>query len=275
MWIFKVITDRYCKKILDTYQSQADEKTYKGKEAELLIQRNEFARCLVKTIASIDVKSKENCSNYFKQVSDEINSVLKQVKIAVKEYNEEFKTEFTTDLYESFFTPSLASFINVIFELFQKCPSIITHLMDESLFSNSRDVPWVYQLSFVLYEYILDKELEFSINKSNRDIFDTKKQLVLKYVQKASDLYLHYEKEDFFTYYNLVNDLLLSMSSEEDDIQKRRNQDSSSNNMYSYFTKSFYSASEKLMGKGQLGQKIDFLIEEFNDRSVNRRPLYS
>ncbi|HAT8227326.1 TPA: Dot/Icm T4SS effector Lem24, partial [Legionella pneumophila] len=107
MWIFKDITDRYCKKILDSYQLQADEKTYKGKEAELLIQRNELARCLIKTISLMEVKTQEDYANYFKRVSDEINSALQAAKNAVKEYNEEKNTDFTTDLYESFFTYSL------------------------------------------------------------------------------------------------------------------------------------------------------------------------
>ncbi|AOW59156.1 Dot/Icm T4SS effector Lem24 [Legionella pneumophila] len=275
MWIFKDITDRYYKKILDSYQLQADEKTYKGKEAELLIQRNELARCLIKTISLMEVKTQEDYANYFKRVSDEINSALQAAKNAVKEYNEEHNTDFTTDLYESFFTYSLSNFIEVVSDLFQKSPSIITNIMDESLFCNNRSVPWVYQLSFVFYDYILDKEFEFITTKSSRDIFDAKKQLVLKYIQKAADLYPRYEKEDFSDCHEMVNILLLSMRSEENNLQKRRNQDSSTSYMYSYFTQTLYNASGKLMGKGQLGQKIDLLIEEFNERVVNKTPLYT
>lgn len=147
--------------------------------------------------------------------------------------------------------------------------------MDESLFCNNRNVPWVYQFSFVFYDYILDKEYEFITAKASRDIFDAKKQLVLKYIQKAADLYPRYEKGEFSDCHEMVNILLLSMRSEENNLQKRRNQDSSTNSMYSYFTQTLYNASGKLMGKGQLGQKIDLLIEEFNERAMNKGPSYT
>ena len=83
MCIFKDITNRYCEKILDAYQLQSDEKTYKGKEAGLLIQRNDFARCLVKRIKTIEVKDNDYI-NYFKEITNEINSALKEVANAVQ-----------------------------------------------------------------------------------------------------------------------------------------------------------------------------------------------
>ncbi|OEH45087.1 hypothetical protein lpari_03938 [Legionella parisiensis] len=103
MGIFKDITHRYCQKILDAYQAQADEKTYKGKEAELLIQRNEFAKCLIKKIKEIEVED-DDYSTYFECILKEIESLSKETVNAVKEYNKEYSTTFTTDLYESFFT---------------------------------------------------------------------------------------------------------------------------------------------------------------------------
>ncbi|MBI2785046.1 MAG: hypothetical protein HYX60_01535, partial [Legionella longbeachae] len=72
MWIFKLITDCYCKKILDAYQKQADEKTYKGKEAKLLIFRNHSAEGLIESIKKIENRSYEDYSTYFKQVSNAI-----------------------------------------------------------------------------------------------------------------------------------------------------------------------------------------------------------
>ena len=79
----------------------------------------------------------------------------------------------------------MIGFINALCDLYQKSPSIISQT-DESLFNNNRNIPWVYQFSFVLYEYILEKELDIVINKIDRDIFDTKKQLILKYIRKGS-----------------------------------------------------------------------------------------
>ena len=40
--------------------------------------------------------------------------------------------------------------------------------------------------------------------------------------------------------------------------------------MYSYITQSLYKASGKLIGKNQFGQKIDFLIREFNERAMTK-----
>ncbi len=272
MWIFKVITDRYCKKILDAYQLLADEKTYKGKEAGLLIMRNDSARSLVEIIKKIDVRTNDY-DDYFKQVLQEIDLALKHVTDHVRGHNRLFNTEFTTDLYEIFFTTNLIAFMNELNNLFQKSPSLITSIQDESSFNNNRNVLWVYQFSYVLFEYILEKEFDLIINKSSRDIFDTKKQLVLKYIQSAADLYLRFEKENDAEYKELMNILLQGLRSQEHDIQQRRSQESNSSNMYSYFTQTLYKASEKIMGKGQLGQQIDFLITEFNERSMSNRSI--
>jgi len=175
MYIFKDITKRYCEKILEAYQLQADEKSYKGKEAGLLVHRNDFAESLIKQINTLEVKGNDY-SDYFEQILKEIESTLKEVINVIKEYNRENNTSFTTDLYESFFTSSLINFIKSLNDLFQNSPSLITEIDDKSLFNNNRTVPWVYQYSFILYEYILEKEFDIATNKVDRDIFDTKKR---------------------------------------------------------------------------------------------------
>lgn len=269
MGIFKDITHRYCQKILDAYQVQADEKTYKGKEADLLIQRNEFAKCLIKKIKEIDLED-DDYSTYFEQILKEIESISKEVVTAVKEYNKENSTTFTTDLYESFFTSSLINFINALKELVQNSPSLITDIKDASFFGNNRHVPWINQFSFILYEYILEKEFDLATSKVERDIFDTKKQLILKYVQNAGNLYSQFKKDESNTeYQELMKVLLTSMSSEEKSIQRRKSDENNTGYM-SYFSQTFYKASEKIIGKNQLGQKIEFLIKEFNERSVSK-----
>ncbi len=269
MCIFKDITDRYCQKILDTYQLQANEKTYKGKEAGLLMQRNEFAQCLIKKIKEIEVKDND-CTDYFEEILNEINSVLKEVKTAVTKYNKEFDTAFTTDLYENFFTASLINFINALRDLSQNSPSLITQIKDKSFFSNNRDIPWIYQFSFVLYEYILEKEFDIAINKVDRDIFDAKKRLILKYIQNAGNLYSRFENEDDTEYKELMKVLLNSMRSEEKSIQQRKPEENNTSYMYSYFSQTFYKASEKIIGKNQLGQKIELLIGAFNERIMSK-----
>ncbi|WP_131795426.1 hypothetical protein [Fluoribacter gormanii] len=262
MGIFKDMTDRYCQKILETYQTQADEKTYKGKEAELLVQRNDFAKCLITKIKEIDVNDNDYL-DYFERILKEINLNLKEVKAAVKEYNKECKTEFTTDLYESFFNSSLINFINALRNLFESSPSLITDIKDKSLFSNERGVPWVCQFSFVLYEYILEREFDIAVTKADRDIFDAKKQLIFKYIQSVGDLCSRV-KEDDVSYQELMKALLKSMRSEEQKIQRRQ----SEGNTTSYnFMAYLYKASEQIVGKNQLGQKIELLMSEFDGRA--------
>lgn len=268
MGIFKDITHRYCQKILAAYQLQADEKTYKGKEAQLLIQRNEFAKCLIKKIKEIEVED-DDYTAYFEKILKEIESISKEVVIAVKEYNKENSTAFTTDLYETFFTSSLNNFINALNDLVQNTPSPITDIKDASLFSNNRNVPWVNQFSFILYEYILEKEFDIATNKVERDIFDIKKRLILKYIQNAGNLYRRFENEDDTEYQEVMKVLLTSMSSEEKGIQRRKPEENNTSYM-SYFSQTFYKASEKIIGKNQLGQKIEFLTREFNERTAKK-----
>lgn len=275
MWIFKKITDSYCSKILNAYQSQADEKMYTGKEAELLILRNDYARCLVESIKKIKITPEQEGINYFKLVLEEINLSLKNVSEEVIEHNNQNKTAFTTDLYQTFFTPSMISFINILENLFQTSPPIIANLKDESLFCNNRNVPWIYQFSFVIYDYILEKELDLMLTQSNRDIFNAKKLLGIKYVQSAADLHSLYESKNDNEYKNLMNILLKGMCSEEQDLQQRKTPDNTAPNVYAYFTQSFYKASEQIMGKGQLGLLIDYLIKEFNERSLVNQPTIS
>lgn len=265
------MTHRYCQKILDAYQLQADEKTYKGKEAELLIQRNEFARCLIKKIKEIDIDG-DNYTAYFERILKEIESISKEVVTAVKEYNKEHSTTFTTDLYETFFTSSLNNFINALNDLAQNSPSLITNIKDVSLFKNNRTVPWVNQFSFVLYEYILEKEFDIATNKVERDIFDIKKRLILKYVENAGNLYSRFEDEGDTEYQELMKLLLTSMSSDEKSIQRRKSDENNTGYM-SYLSQTFYKASEKIIGKNQLGQKIEFLAKEFNERAVGSKGL--
>lgn len=273
------MTIRYCEKILNSYQSQADEKTYIGKEAELLIQRNDCARCLIIAITKIEVKSKDY-SKYFQDILHEINLAFTIVSKSVIEYNSEKKTAFTPDLYEGLFTASLTNFINAISDLVQKTPAIITDITDQALFSNNRNAPWFYQFSFVLYEYILEREFDIAVSKI-RDIFDTKKQLILKYIQNAAALYSRFEEnENNSEYKDLMKALLQKMYAEEQNIQCRKPEDDSSNNTYSaYFTKTFaqtfYKASERIVGKSQLGQKIESLIKEFNERTATTAPMYN
>ncbi|MBI2785622.1 MAG: hypothetical protein HYX60_04660, partial [Legionella longbeachae] len=107
------------------------------------------------------------------------------------------------------------------------------------------------------------------------DIFDTKKQLVLKYMKQAVELYSKCDNEDDVQYKEQMSTLLQSMRSQEHDVQQRRTQENNTNSMYSYFSKTFYKASEKLMGKGQLGQIVDFLIKEFNERSTTKGLVYN
>lgn len=274
MWIFKYITDKYCKKIFDAYQSQANKKTYLGIEAELLITRNDFARAVVALISRIEVNNSEDSLNYFNQVTGIIYGTLKDVKEAVSEHNKEFNTEFTADLYDVFFTSSLITFIEELKDLIQKSPLIIINLMDESLFCNDRNVPWVYQFSFVLYDYILEKELDFLINQSARDIFDKKKELVVEHINSAVALFSRFNNENDIEYKSLMNILLQAMRVREHDIQQRRIPEvNSTNNMFAYFTQTYHKASEKIMGKGQLGQVIDILIKEFEERSLSNQPM--
>jgi hypothetical protein len=272
MWIFKKITESYFSKLLNAYQSQADEKMYTGKEAELLILRNDYARCLVESIKKIKITPEQEGINYFKLVIEEINQSLKNVSEEVIEHNNQNNTAFTTDLYQTFFTPSLISFINIVDNLYQTSPPIIANLKDESLFCNNRNVPWIYQFSFVIYDYILEKELDLMLNKSDRDIFNAKKLLGIKYVQSAAELHSLYEGKNDNEYRKLMNILLKGMSSEEQDLQQRKTPDNTAPNMYSYFTQSFYKASEQIMGKGQLGLLIDNLIKEYNERSLINQP---
>ncbi|CAM2852440.1 Uncharacterised protein [Legionella steigerwaltii] len=268
MSIFKDITYRYCKKILDAYQVKADEKTYKGKEAELLIQRNELARGLIESIKEIEVNEGDH-TKYFDQVLNTITAKLKEVETAVSEYNKKFKTSFTTDLYETFFTASLISFIKALNTLVQNSPVVILNIEDKSLFSNKKDSPWFYYFSFVLYEYILEKELDFATNKTDRDIFDAKKGLILKYILNAGNLYTRFaEDESNAEYKELMKVLLKSMDSDEKDIQRRKTEETNaSSSLYSYFAPSFHKASEKLVGRNQLGQKLELLIKDFNEKS--------
>lgn len=273
MGIFKEIAIRYCEKIYDAYQQQADEKTYTGKEAELLIERNEYARCLIETLKTKEIMD-DDYGSYFQQLLNEINTALEQVTTTVSEHNSKHGTAFTTDLYETFFTSSLKSFINALNNLYQQSPEIIKSIKDPSLFSNNRSQPWVYQSSFVLYEYILEKEFELATNKSSRDIFDTKIQLILKFIQNAGSLYTRYNNDESgVEYKELMKMLLLNMRTEENDIQRRKSQQNNSSSMYSYFSQTFYRASETIMGKSQLGEKIDLLLKEFNERATSKMML--
>ncbi|MCW8409301.1 hypothetical protein OQJ13_09980 [Legionella sp. PATHC035] len=268
MCIFKDITHRYCQKILDAYQAQVDEKTYKGKEAELLIQRNEIARDLVTAIKEIEFEN--DYVKYFDQVLNTINAKLKEATSAVLEYNKKYKTSFTTDLYETFFTASLISFINALSDLVQSSPQIIVNIKDESLFTSKKDAPWFYHFSSVLYEYILDKEFEFATTNIDRDIFDAKKTLILKYIQNAGNLFSRYENENEREYQELMKVLLNSLCSEEKDIQRRKTEEPNSGYVYAYLSQSFYKASEKIIGKNQLGQKIELLTKEFSEKSTGK-----
>ncbi|QMT61567.1 hypothetical protein [Legionella sp. PC997] len=263
MGIFKDMTDRYCQKILETYQTQADEKTYKGKEAELLVQRNDFAKCLVKKIKEIEVKDNDYLA-YFDLILKEIHLHRKEVKAAVKEYNKENKTEFTLDLYESLFHIGLVNFINALRNLFENSPTLITDIKekDKLLFSNTRGVPWALQFSAVLYEYILEREFDMAINKADRDIFDAKKQMILRYIKNVEDLCSRV-KEDDTSYSELMKALLKNMQMEEQKIQRRQEDNGSGYSVMSYF----YKASEKIVGKNQLGQKIALLVSEFDERA--------
>lgn len=275
MSIFTEITIRSCEKILAKYELQADEQTYKGKEAGLLIQRNETARCLIILIKNLKVKDGDY-SEYFKQILLHIDSTLNEVKKIVQEYNSEKKTDFTTDLYESFFTPTLKSFITSLSDLYQKSPAFITQIEDESLFRNSRKTPWIYQFSYILYEYILEREFEIAMDKTGRDVFDEKKQLIFHYLKNAVSLDEKFKSEknneDDPQYKEHVKSLLLSMQREEQTVQQRKTETTSTtNSMFGYFNQSLYpalyKASEKIMGKSQLGQKIDLLLSEYNERN--------
>ena len=265
---FKELTIYYCEKILANYRTQADEKTYTGKEAELLVQRNDFARCVIKGIKGLEI-TEHDYSKYFKKILEDINSTLNEVKKTVEEYNSEHKTAFTSDLYETLFTTGLISFINAVSDLFQNSPTIITSIENELLFNNNRTVPWIYQFSFILYEYILEREFEIAINKTTRDIFDTKKQLILKYIKNAASLYSRFDDRNNAEYIELMKGLLQQMRSEEQGVQQRKTEISNaSSTVFSYFAPSLYKASERIIGKSQLGQKIDFLIFEFTERAV-------
>ncbi|VEH31574.1 hypothetical protein [Legionella sainthelensi] len=165
----------------------------------------------------------------------------------------------------------MKNFINALSELYQKSPEIIKSIQDNSSFNKNRSIPWIYQFSFVLYEYILEKEFELATNKNSRDIFDTKIQLILKYVQNAASLYSRFENNEHDSEYKeLMKMLLQRMQTDENDIQRRKSQQSNTSSVYSYFSQTFYKASETIMGKSQLGETIDFLIKEFNERSMTK-----
>lgn len=95
--------------------------------------------------------------------------------------------------------------------------------------------------------------------------------MILKYVQNAASLYSRFENnENNSEYKELMKMLLQRMQTDENDIQQRKSQQSNTSSVYSYFSQTFYKASETLMGKSQLGEKIDFLIKEFGERSMTR-----
>jgi hypothetical protein len=265
MSIFKTITENYCKKILENYQKKVDEMTLKGKEAKLLIQRNDFAGHLIEAIRKIEVKDSDY-SSYFKQISKETSKSLKDVSAVVIEFNRAHKTAFTTDLFESYFISSLTNYINALENLAKNTPDVIIELQDESLFRNSREVPWFYQFSFVLYEYILQREFEIATNEAQRDIFDTKKQMILKFIQNAASLYSRFDDENNEQYKDLMKILLQNMRAEEHKIQQRASEEHNSSSVYSFFSATLYSTTEKLIGKNQLKQKIDTLVTEFDER---------
>lgn len=269
MSIFKDITHRYCKKIWDAYKTQADDKTYKGKEATLLIKRNEFARDLVRTIQQIEVTDNDYAT-YFDQVLNEINSALKKVAEAVDAYNKEHKTTFTADLYETLYTPALISFINALSNLVKNSPPTIVTIKDKTLFNQNRDAPFIYYFTSVLYEYILDKEFDFATTKVDRDIFDAKKSLILKYVQNAGALFTRFEEDESNAeYQELMQALLNSMTSDEKVIQRRKTEEPSPSYM-SLLSQTFYKASEKIVGTSQLGQKMELLTKQFGEKAKSK-----
>lgn len=274
MGIFKEITEHYCQKILDTYLEETGKKLYPGHEAELVVQRNDFAKCFIKEIKEIEIKG-DDYLHYFDQIIKDANAALKKVKEAVAEHNRELKKEFTTDLYESFFTVSLINFINAVRELYKRSEALTTEIKDPSEFCDKREIPWINQFSYVLYQYILNKEFDIATKKVERDIFNAKKEMILKYIHNAFSLYQRFEKkEDNEEYQKLMKLLLSSMVSEEKGIQRRKSDENSSGYM-SYLSHSFYKASEKIIGKNLLGQKIDFLVTEFNERVATSGLAYT
>lgn len=266
MSIFKAITICYCEKIFNLYKQQTGEKLYTGYEAELVVQRNEFARCLIAEIKKINVNDNDYPA-YFKKVLETIDSTLREVKVAVAEYNKENKTKFTTDLFESSLTPNLISYVTMLENLFRNSPEFVKNIADESLFTSSRDIPWVNQFSFILYEYILEKEFEIITDKIGRDIFDSKIQLIQKYIGRAAAIATDYKDEKDEKYQDLMKMLLKSMCSEEHGLQYRTTEPSSPNSStLTALTSLWYKTSEKVIGKSILGQKIETLIQEFNER---------
>lgn len=272
MWIFKKITDFYCNKILETYRTQADEKMYQGKEAELLVQRNEFARCLVESIQKIEIAPENTNDSYFTQILEIINTSSKDVAEVVQEHNNQHRTQFTADLYQSFFAPGLLTMISVLQNLFQSSPPNLANLMDDSLFKDNKNVPWIYQFASVIYYYIIEKEYELMINKSDRDIFDGKKSLGIKYVTSVTELYSHYKDENDNDYKTLMASLLKGMSAEENDLQQRKSSAENASG-YTFFTFSLYQTTKQMLVKSQLGLIIEKLITEFSERSLLNQPI--
>ncbi|KTC91173.1 hypothetical protein OQJ18_13965 [Fluoribacter dumoffii] len=262
MCIFKDITNVYCQKILDAYQTQVDEKTYTGKEAELIVKRNNFARDLIKTIKETEVTD-DDYAAYFEKILAAIDATLKKVSKAVAEFNKENKTAFTTDLYETCFNFGLNSFINALSNLVQSSPPLIVNIKDKSLFSNKKDSPWFYYSAFILYEYILEREFDIATQKMTRDIFDAKKNIIFEHIKETAELYSHSNNEGDTHYQSVVKILLEGLKSKEKEVQKRENS--------GYFYCAFYKASEMIKGPNQLGEKISHLLEEFEKRTSGKK----
>lgn len=267
MWIFKYLTECYCKKILDVYLSRANDQTYKGIEFPLFDIRNKSALNLIETISQIQVNGEADFAQYFKRVTELISTSLSEVSKAVNQFNLEHKTNFTTDLFEHFFSSSLTRFISSLNEIVKQSPIFINDI-DEALYLDDRDTPWICHFSFVLYQYILEKEFALIVQKSDRDIFDKKKLLVLQCITQAADIYTNLTNEDDDKYKEQMNTLLQSMRTKEHDLQQRRTSEPAPFHSLSYWTQTLHKAHEKIRGKGTLGKLIEQLIEEFSERNA-------
>lgn len=277
MCIFKNITYRYCEKIFKEFIARTNKNRYFGEEAELVITRREYARHLIEKIQTIEV-NESGYAEYFRHIANEIKLSTEGITNEVQEFNRTNNTDYTTDLFGSFLIPTLNKFMDVLHVFFQHTPVTINQHKHAISFNNNREVPWIFQFCYVLYEYILDKELDILFNQSTRDIFDTKKNLIIKNIQSAVDLYSCYKNESHEKYIELMMILLKGMRSEEQTIQQRKPNERSTNTLFSYATsyatKTLYKASETLIGKNLLSQKIDFLIEEFQQRAIIKGAMY-
>lgn len=258
MLIFQHYCKLYCERILTAYLHASDNKYYLGKEAPLLLERNKLAMALIEEFHSL-----EGDVPYFDKLILHINHVLTQANKLVADYNNRHNATFTLDLFQSFFIEKLRFFIkNVVEDLYFQNPEYIQKLTHEDFSPFEHENPlWLLEAIKLLHNYILEKEFNLLVSNASRDIFDQKKQMVIKYLEKFTACYLKHEDESNEEYQNEIGKLLVSMQADETKLQQRNSHTEQS--MIGFFTQKMYEASGKLCGKSTLAHLIEKLTRDF------------